>query len=112
MIQSGAAIAATNWDVTSNFMAGSGSTASRRRALHGNYVSSDPRGNRIALNDILVYPAPALSYGILVDGTHESSNTVQGNHVQGNGLLLLHQDRGWLHCERKITGTLPASLRT
>jgi hypothetical protein len=74
--------AATNWDIDGNYIAATGAGASSGIRLLNSVVSSDPRGNRITNNDILVYAGSVLVNGILLDGTQEVNDSIIGNHAR------------------------------
>lgn len=82
ILQSGAAIAATNWVIDHNYMAATGSSASTGIRCLNSVASSDPRGNRIIDNDILVYSGQTLARGIFIDGTQETYNLILGNRCR------------------------------
>lgn len=99
-IISGASMASTNWLVANNYMACGMIGGDSAVICRNNIASSNPRGNRIINNDILVYlfGGFTLSYGIRIDGTQEIHNLVSGNNVacSGGGGFDLKMDTGTL----------------
>ena len=81
LLQSGAAIAATNWIIKANYMAASGTASTGVRCL-SSFASSNNRGNTISENGILVYSGSTLSYGVLIDGTEEYYNRIVDNSLK------------------------------
>jgi hypothetical protein len=71
--------AATNNDILNNYMAHTAAASAGVRC-HNNATPYNQTGNKIAGNTIIVY-ANGLSFGILVDGTHEKNNLICRNTV-------------------------------
>lgn len=87
LIQSGSGRfpnAATNNDILNNYMAHTAAANAGVRCRNTT-ASYNPTGNKISDNTIIVY-ANGLSFGVLVDGTHEKNNLICRNTVNaGSG---------------------------
>jgi hypothetical protein len=86
LLQSGSA-ASTNHTIALNYIAIIGTSGDSGIRDLNSAAASDPRGNRIVGNDILVYlfGGAVLTYGIHVDGTNVANNKIALNSVRCSG---------------------------
>tara|TARA_R110000868_G_C10895380_1_gene763914 strand:+ start:19 stop:1710 length:1692 start_codon:yes stop_codon:yes gene_type:complete len=86
LLQSTATAGATNWNISDNYMACSG-TGSTGVFLLNNYAagSAGYRGTVLHGNDILAYSGSTLAFGIVQEGTEEINNSITSNKVDALG---------------------------
>jgi hypothetical protein len=82
------------WTIEGNYIAMSGVAGSAGIQTAKSYTGSNPRGNRISGNDILVYSGASCLYGVQVTGTEAKYNTITGNTIKGFGNNDIFSERG------------------
>jgi len=83
ILLNGTSAASANWTITNNYIAGTGA-ADTGVYLTNASAPSLQRGNKVIGNQIFAYSGQTLTNGILIDGSQEGYNLIEGNSVDAD----------------------------